>query len=228
MGPPLEHVSGFIPPHQLQEINKIGADRGTSAGLRDVVVAGLLALRSDMALLQPVEDLQALVDKLANIQGRKTPSGSWWCPTDESLPSMDQLDPRGDVIAQPAAVALITGCAALVVDADAGVITIRDNGREQSVEAEPGDWMGPFCRLPAIAAHLAHQGPGRMDLGGGMALELLPVGVVRLSLQGLSVLADYTVLMRFASESLALGTRVACKSVAARLQLERQLQGVPQ
>ncbi len=225
---PLRHVSGLVAPHQLEQIQAIGGSEGISAGLRTVVSAGLLALQSDMALLQPVADLQALVNQLSYIQGRRTPCGAWWCPTDQSLPSMDQIDPRGAVIAQPAAVALITGNAALMVDAENSVLRIQEGSREQTIDAEIGVLTGPICRLPAVAAHLAHNGPGRIELGVGLWLELLPSGDVRLSAKGLGVLCNFTTLLGFASEALSLATRVACKSIDARVALERQLHSTEQ
>jgi hypothetical protein len=215
----------MVAAHQREQIEAIGGSEGTSAGLRTVVSAGLLALQSDIALLQPVADLQALANQLAYVQGRRTPCGAWWCPTDESLPPMDHLDPSGDVIAQPAAVAMITGTAALIVDAENSLLTIREGGRGKSIDAEIGVLTGPICRLPAVAAHLAHQGPGRLELGAGLWLELLQSGVVRISAEGLGVVCNFTVLLRFASEALSLATRVACRSIDARMRFERQLYG---
>jgi hypothetical protein len=223
LSPPLVHVSGLIPPHQREQIEALAGDRGISAGVRDVIAAGLLALQSDMALLQPIADLEALVNKLSYIQGRKTPSGAWWAPTDAALPPIEQMDPLGDVIAQPMIVALTTEASVLIIDAEAGVLTIRENGAEKAMEAEFSDLMGPICRLSAVAAHLAHHGPGRVELGTGLWLRLLPVGAVRIEVDGLGVTCKFATLLQFASELISLSARAAGRSLEARLQLERQM-----
>jgi hypothetical protein len=133
LSPPLRHISGLIPEHQLQQITAIGGDRGVSAGLRETISAGLLALAGDAALLAPVEELQALVTRLSFIQGRRTGSGALWCPDGcQSLPPAEGLNPAGEVVATPDAVALLAGCCALVVDLGEGLILAREGGREVS------------------------------------------------------------------------------------------------
>ena len=225
MPPNLQPVAGLIPEHQKQQIEAIGGADGVSAGLRDVVAAGLLALQGDAALLAPVEELQALVTRLSFIQGRRTGSGAWWCPANEALPSADQLNPVGDVVATPDGVALLAGNAALIVDLGAGVLVSRENGRETSIEVDITQLMQPMALLPAAIAGLAGVGQvGRRDLGAaGLALELTGSGAMRLSAQGLGVTASDEVLLCLAAELLSLATRTLAKSAAARRALNEVL-----
>jgi len=226
MSPPLEHVSGLITPHQREQITALGGDAGVSAGVRIAITAGLLALQGDAALLAPVDELQALVTRLAFIQGRRTGSGAWWCPTNEALPPADQLNPVGDVVATPDGVAVMAGNSALIVDFGAGVLVARENGREITAEVDIAQLMQPIALLPAAIAGLAGNGQvGRRDLGAAcLSLELTGSGALRLSAQGLGVTASDEVFLCFAAELLSLATRSMAKSAAARRALDEVLQ----
>lgn len=223
MSPPLEHVSGLIAPHQREQIEAIGGDRGLSAGLRDVVGAGLLALQADMALLAPVDELQQLVTRLSFITGRRTGSGAWWCPTNPALPPADQLNPVGDVVATVDAVALIADNAAVVVDLGEGLIVARENGREISSQCCLGSIMPLAASVAPAICRLGDSGPGRVQLDPTVTLERTGTGAVRLSAQGVGVIVPVEVVLSFAAELLSLCARSAAKSVAVREALERQV-----
>ena len=226
MSPPLRNVSGMVSEHQLQQIAAIGRDAGVSAGLRSVVSAGLLALQGDVALLAPVSELLALSDRLATVTGRKTPSGAHWCPTGESLPPRDALDPHGAVVVMPQSVGLIAGDAALVLDLGDALIVARQGNQEVSASIDLQELSGPAALLPASLAGLALAGPGRRDLGGGLAVERTGSDQLRISLQGLGVNCPPDVGQVFAAELCSLVARAATASIAARIELERTLQVV--
>lgn len=216
----------MIPEHQLQQIAAIGADRGVSAGLRDTISAGLLALAGDAALLAPVEELQALVTRLSFITGRRTGSGALWCPDGcQSLPPPEGLNPAGEVISTPDAVALLSGSCALVVDLGEGLILARQAGQEISAAITLGSLM-PLAANIAPAILRLSDGPGRVPLDPTVALERTGTGAVRLSAQGVGVVAPVEVVLSFGAELLSLATRSAARSVATREALERQLQEV--
>lgn len=223
MSPPLEHVSGLIPEHQKQQIEALGGEAGVSAGLRDVVAAGLLALQGDAALIRPIDELQALVTRLSFVTGRRTPSGAWWCPANPALPPADQLNPLGDVVASVDAVALITSNGAFVVDLEEGLILARENGREISSQCCLGSIMPTAASLAPAICRLSASGPGRVHLDSSVILERTGNGAVRLSAQGVGVIAPAELVLSFAAELLSLATRSAAKSVAVRESLERQV-----
>jgi hypothetical protein len=223
MSPPKEHISGLIHPHQREQIEAIGGDRGISAGLRDVVTAGLLALRGDAALIAPIEELQTLAYQLARITGRTTPAGAIWAPTPEAMPQPSELDPTGAVVATPGAVGLL-GDGAVVIDMKNGTITTNSGGHEISVPVELGDLVHPVALLPATLAGLAAAGPGRRELGLGLAVERTGDGLCRVTLQGVGVSATPQAAQTFAAELLGLIARATRQSAAARVALERQLQ----
>jgi hypothetical protein len=216
----------MVSEHQLQQIAAIGRDAGVSAGLRSVVSAGLLALQGDVALLAPVSELLALSDRLATVTGRKTPSGAHWCPTGESLPPRDALDPHGAVVVMPQSVGLIAGDAALVLDLGDALIVARQGNQEVSASIDLQELSGPAALLPASLAGLALAGPGRRDLGGGLAVERTGSDQLRISLQGLGVNCPPDVGQVFAAELCSLVARAATASIAARIELERTLQVV--
>ncbi len=223
----MRHISGLIPEHQLQQITAIGGDRGVSAGLRETISAGLLALAGDAALLAPVEELQALVTRLSFISGRRTGSGALWCPDGcQSLPPAEGLNPVGEVVATPDAVALLAGCCALVVDLGEGLILARENGREISSHVCLGSLMPLAANIAPAICRLGDSGPGRVPLDPTVALERTGTGAVRLSAQGVGVVAPVEVVLSFGAELLSLATRSAARSVATREALERQLQEV--
>ena len=216
----------MVPEHQLQQITAIGGDAGVSAGLRTAVSAGLLALQGDAALLAPVSELLALSDRLATVTGRKTPAGAHWCPTGESLPPRDALDPHGAVVVMPQSVGLIAGDSALVVDLGDALIVARQGNQEVTASIDLAELAGPAALLPASLAGLALAGPGRRDLGGGLAVERTGSDQLRISLQGLGVNCPPDVGQVFAAELCSLVARAATASIAARIELERTLQVV--
>jgi hypothetical protein len=223
----LRHISGLIPEHQLQQITAIGGDRGVSAGLRETISAGLLALAGDAALLAPVEELQALVTRLSFITGRRTGSGALWCPDGcQSLPPAEGLSPDGEVVATPDAVALLADSAALVVDLGEGLILARENGAEISSHVCLGSLMPLAANIAPVIVKLGAAGPGRLQLDSTVTLERTGTGAVRLSAEGVGVTAPVETVLSFAAELLSLATRSAARSVATREALERQLQEV--
>lgn len=226
MPPPTVHVSGRIAPHQLEQIAAIGGDEGVSAGLREVVTAGLLALKGDCALIRPVSELHQLADRLALIQGRITPAGAWWAPTREALPSPDQLDPAGAVLVTPMAVGLVgDGC--LIVDLEAGEITATLSGHETSASVDLNELAGPAALLPASLAGLGLAGPGRRDLGHGLSAERTADDLFRITLQGIGARCCPTLAQTFAAELLGLVARASYRAARTRQQLNRVLEVTP-
>jgi hypothetical protein len=222
----LQHVSGLVPPHQLEQIASIGGDRGLSAGLRDVVSAGLLALQGDCALIRPVSELHALADRLAQIQGRITPAGAWWAPSRAALPSPDQLDPQGAVVVTPRAVGLIAG-GAVVIDLDNNELTATLAGNEVTVPFDLHDLAAVAALLPAALAGLAAAGPGRRDVGHGLAVERTSGDLCRVTLKGIGASCEPDVAQTFAAELLALVARTARASAQTRMELNRALEVSP-
>jgi len=226
LSPPLRNVSGMIPEHQLQQIAAIGGDRGVSAGLRDTIAAGLLALQGDSALIAPVSELHELADRLAKIQGRTTPAGAWWAPTREALPTVDQLDPQGAVLAMPRAVTLLTD-GTVTVDLANSEITASLDGHEVTTAFDLHDLAAVAALLPAALAGLAGAGPGRRDLGHGLTVERTQDDLCRISLRGIGARCAPDVAQVFGAELLALQARAHRASAQTRQQLNRALQVSP-
>lgn len=225
MSPPLEHVSGLITPHQREQITALGGDAGVSAGLRTAISAGLLALQGDCALIQPIDELRELADRLARIQGRRTPAGGWWAPTREALPSHQELDSGGAVLVMPKSVGLVAG-GALVIDLEAGLITASNNDSPNSqinARIDLGDLVAPAAVMPAALTGLAIAGPGRRELGLGLAIERTGDNHCLLTLQGVGARCDAGLAHTFAAELLGLVARSAQASFATRQQLEQAL-----
>ena len=225
MPPPLEHVSGLITPHQKQQIEAIGGDAGVSAGLRTAITAGLLALQGDCALIQPIDELRDLANRLARIQGRRTPAGGWWAPTREALPSHEELDSGGAVLVMPKSVGLVAG-GALVIDLESGLITASNNDSPDSqinARIDLGDLVAPAAVMPAALTGLAIAGPGRRELGLGLAIERTGDNLCWLTLQGVGARCDAGLAHTFAAELLGLVARSAQASFATRQQLEQAL-----
>jgi hypothetical protein len=222
LSPPLKPVTGLIEDYQLQQVAAIGGARGLSAGVRDVLTAGLLALQGDVALLAPVDQLHQLADRLSLITGRRTPSGAWWAPSPEALPGPELLHQSGAVLATPSAVGLIgDGC--LMVDLGEGRIIATRGNHETQIEIDLSDLIAPAALLPSSMAGLAAAGAGRRDIGIGLTIERLPSNAVVLALQGCGPLCTPDHAMSFSAELLALICRHSARSVATREQLNRQL-----
>jgi hypothetical protein len=215
-----------VPPHQLEQIQAIGGSEGISAGLRDVVSAGLLALQGDCGLIRPVSELHELADRLARIQGRTTPSGAWWAPSRDALPSPDQLDPAGAVVVTPRAVGLIAG-GAVVIDLEANELTATLAGHEVSNPFDLNDLAAVAALMPAALAGLAGAGPGRRDLGHGLAVERTSGDLCRVTLKGIGASCAPDVAQTFAAELLALVARTARASAQTRMELNRALEVSP-
>jgi len=227
MPPNLQHVAGLIPEHQKQQIEAIGGG-AVSAGLRTAISAGLLALQGDCALIQPIDELRELADRLARIQGRRTPAGGWWAPTREALPSHQELDSGGAVLVMPQSVGLVAG-GALVIDLESGLITASNNDSPDSqinARIDLGDLVAPAAVLPAALAGLAIAGPGRREIGLGMAIERTGDELCWLTLQGVGARCDAQLAHTFAAELQGLVARAYAVSASARMSLERQLSEV--
>jgi hypothetical protein len=215
-----------VPQRQLDQITAIGGDRGVSAGLRDTIGAGLLALQGDAALLAPVDELHRLITRLSFISGRRTPSGALWCPDGcQSLPPPEGLNPAGEVIATPTAVALIAATSTFVVDLDEELILVNENGRAISAPIALGSLMPLASNIAPAIMHLS-SGQGRVQLDSAVTVERSGSGAVRLSAQGLGVIAPVEVALGFGAELLSLCVRSAARSIATREALNRQLQEV--
>jgi hypothetical protein len=190
-----------------------------------VVTAGLLALQGDCALIRPIDELRDLASRLARIQGRRTPAGAWWAPTPEALPSHEELDSGGAVLVMPRSVGLVAG-GALVIDLEAGVITASNNDSPDSqinAQIDLGDLVAPAAVLPAALTGLAIAGPGRRELGLGLAIERTGDGLCWLTLRGVGARCDAQLAHCFAAELLGLVARSARASFATRQQLEQAL-----
>jgi hypothetical protein len=223
VSPPLETISAKIPQHQREQIAAFAGDRGLSAGLRDVIAAGLLVmLPAAAAPSQPTDELRELADRLARIQGRRTPSGAWWAPTAAALPAAEDLEPGGAVLVTPRQVALIAG-GSVMVDLVAGQITVTNAGREARVSIDLSELAGPAALLPIALAGLAEAGPGRRELGLGLAVERTADHVCRLSLQGVAVRCSADIATTFAAELLGLMARSARAAFDTREALEQSL-----
>jgi hypothetical protein len=224
--PPLETISAKIPQHQREQIAAFAGDRGLSAGLRDVIASGLLVLSPvDAAPPPPADELRDLADRLARIQGRRTPSGAWWAPTREALPAPEDLEPGGAVLVTPRQVALIAD-GSVLVDLAAGEISAAHTGHESRASVEINDLAGPVALLPAALAGLAAAGPGRRDLGLSLAVERTTDNLCRLSLQGIGARCSVDIAATYAAELLGLMARSARASFDTRQQLEQAFQGV--
>jgi len=223
VSPPLETVSAKIPPHQREQIAAFAGDRGLSAGLRDVIAAGLLVmLPAAAAPSQPTDELRDLADRLARIQGRRTPAGAWWAPTAAALPAAEDLEPGGAVLTTPRQTALIAG-GSVMVDLVAGQITVTNADHESRVSIDLNELAGPAALMPAALAALAAMGPGRRELGLGLAVERTLDDICRLSLQGVAVRCSPDIATTFAAELLGLMARSARLSFDTREALERQV-----
>lgn len=220
---PLQPISGLIPADHLEQVAAIGGSRGLSAGVRDTIAAGLLALRGDAAMLAPIGELHKLADKLATITGRTTPSGAIWAPTEEALPPVEMLDPSGAVVVTPQAVGLLAGAGALVIDMEAGAVIVRGDGGELQQPLELADLAELAAMLPAVLQALARQAGG-VRIACGLLAERTGTGSFRLSLQGVGPSCEPDVAFMFAAEVVALfARRVAC-TIRTRQQLEQALQ----
>jgi hypothetical protein len=225
MPPNLQPVAGLIPEHQKQQIEALGGEAGVSAGLRTAITAGLLALQGDCALIRPIDELRDLASRLARIQGRRTPAGAWWAPTPEALPTAEQLDHQGTVLVMPQSVGLLAA-GALVVDLADGVITASNAetpGAQITAAIGLDDLVAPAALLPAALTGLAIAGPGRRELGLGLAIERTGGNHFLLTLQGAGARCDADLIHVFAAELLGLLARSARASLATRQQLNRAL-----
>jgi hypothetical protein len=222
LSPPLKPVTGLIEDYQLQQVAAIGGARGLSAGVRDVLTAGLLALQGDVALLAPVDQLHQLADRLAMISGRTTPSGAIWAPTEEALPPVEMLDPDGAVIVTPQAVGLLAGAAALVLDTEAGAIIVRGDGGELQQPLELPDLAALAAMLGAGLQALS-RGPGVVQLPCGLTAERTGTSAFRIAFQGVGPTTEPDVAFTFAAEVAALFARRVTSTLRTRQQLEETL-----
>jgi hypothetical protein len=166
--------------------------------------------------------------RLSFVTGRRTGSGALWCPDGcQSLPPAEGLNPDGEVVSTPDAVALLAANSALVVDLGEGLILARENGREVSSHICLGSLMPLAANIAPAIVKLGDAGPGRLQLDPTVTLERTGTGAVRLSAQGVGVTAPVEVTLGFAAELLSLATRSAAKSVAVREALNRTLEVTP-
>jgi hypothetical protein len=216
-----------VPADHLLQLQQLGGPDGVSCGLRLVVATGLAALDGQSpSLSEAVDHLHRVAAELASITGRRTPAGAWWAPSEAAAPEPDQIDARGDVVVAPHGVALVAGAAALSVDFQAGQLGVVDAGREL-VGAIDVQLLAPAVALiaPALLG-LAAAGPGRRELGCGLAIERLGNNEVAITLQGIGPVVPAAVAWQWAAEMLSLVARGFAASVATRCDLERQLQEV--
>lgn len=224
MSPPLKPVSGLISAEDLAAVAAIGGERGVSAGLRDVVSAGLSALNSDAALMLPVAQLEALADRLARVTGRKLPSGAWWAGCDQAMPEPEQLDRHGDVVVSPGRVVLAGEQGALMADAGGRQLAAQDGDQHSSQPVELAELAGVAGMLTAGLVRLAQTGPGgRISLGCGLTLERLEAGPGRVSLHSVGVVASMPALWMLAAELTGLVSAGISEGIEIRSRLNAQL-----
>jgi len=224
---PLMRVSGLVPADHLLQLQQIGGRDGLSCGLRLVVATGLAALDGQTpSLSEAVDHLDRVAAELAAVTGRRTPCGAWWAPSEAAAPEADQLDPRGDVIATPTGVVLVAGTSSLSVDLEAGQLAVIAAGRELCGPVDV-QLLAPAVALiaPALLG-LAAAGPGRRELGCGLAVERLGSDEVSITLQGLGPVVPAAVAWRWSAEMHGLVARGLATSVATRTALNRQLEVV--
>lgn len=228
MPPPMEHVSGLIPPDHHRAIAEIGGTDGISAGLRAVVAAGIATLQGDgPAILGAVDELERLTDRLAAVVGRTTVSGAWWAPSDAAMPEREQLAPMGDVVASPARVVLAGSTGALLVDLKSGSLEAQNGTACAVVPLELRDLVGVAAILPAALVRLSNLGPGTETLADHFTVARLDCGLVRFTLRGVNVEAHAQAALSFGVELLALVCRGVADGIAVREALNRQLEATP-
>lgn len=205
-----------------------------SAGLRLIVAAGAAATRSPSSpVLQELDALHGLCDRLAGVLGRQTPSGAWWCPSDDCWPAAELLSADGDVVASPQRVVLagsvVCGVAgALAVDLEAWRLEGQEGERVSSVPLE----LSTLAPLVAMVApglvQLAATGPGMVELSMGMTIRRLPVGTVRFELPGgVGCVVHAPTAFCFAAELLSMLSRHIEDDSNARMALEQALAASP-
>ena len=226
-GEPLMRVSGLVPADHLLQLQEIGGPHGVSSGLRLVVATGLAALDGQSpSLSEAVDHLDRVAAELAAISGRRTPAGAWWAPTEAAAPSAEQLDPRGDLVATPAGVAVMAGAAALSIDLAAGELAAVAGGRDLIAPVDVQQLAPAVALIAPALIGLSAAGPGRRELGCGLAVERLGSDEVSITLQGLGPVVLPSTAWRWGAELLSLVARGFDASIATRCELERQLQEV--
>lgn len=170
--PPLVPVSGLVDPGHRDLIVALGGEQGVSAGLRLIVAAGAAATRSPSSpVLQELDALRGLADRLAGVLGRQTPSGAWWCPSDDCWPAPELLSADGDVVSSPKRVVLagsvVGGVAgALAVDLETWRLEAQQSDRVASVALELGTFAPLVGTIAPGLIQLAATGPGPVELSG--------------------------------------------------------------
>jgi hypothetical protein len=220
----LEFIAGRIPADHRELITHLGGEDGASAGLRVTVAAGLAALSGDGAhLLTAVDDLAALADRLGTIAGRRTPSGSWWAPSDQAMPDPERLHPAGDVVAAPTKVVIAGPDGAVMIDAAARQISAQDAAGQAHQAVELGDIAAIGACLTGGLVTLSTRGPGRVALGDGFIVERRDDGMARLSLRGVGCSCSMLSLWKFAAELVSLTASEVAEAIDVREALEARL-----
>lgn len=226
--PPLQPISGLIEPEHLELCRSLGGGN-CSAGLRLLVAAGAAATRSpSLPVLQELDALRGLADRLAGILGRQTPSGAWWCPGDDCWPAPELLADTGDVLASPERIVLAGAptagvVGAMALDLESWRLECQEGERVASVAMELGEFA-PLAGLfgPALV-QLAASGPSVVDLTLGVSVRRQASGMVRFELNGVGCVVSATAALSFASEALSLLARHVEASANARAALEASL-----
>lgn len=225
MSPPLVPVSGLLPPEHVAAIRRLGGDEGVSSGLRLVVAAGLSAIAGgDAAVGDAVDELAGLVDRLAAVTGRRTPSGAWWCPSDAALPDRNRLAADGAVVAAERRVVLAGASGALMVDMQHCALEAQNGSNTATQPLELRELVSIAALLPAALVRLSNNGPGHEQLMEGFTVARLDTGNVRFVLHHLPVESSGIAALSFSAELLGLVARAVGDGIAVRERLNRQLE----
>jgi hypothetical protein len=227
--PPLVPVSGLVEPGHRDLIVALGGEQGVSAGLRLIVAAGAAATRSPSSpVLQELDALRGLADRLAGVLGRQTPSGAWWAPSDDAMPPPELLADTGDVVASPERVVLAGAPAAgvvgaLALDLTAWRLELQEGERVASVAMELGQFAPLATMFGPALVQLAASGPSVVELTLGVSLRRQASGMVRAELNGVGAVVSATAALSFAAEAVSLLARHVEASANARAALEASL-----
>jgi hypothetical protein len=180
-------------------------------------------------MLRELDTLRHLAARLAGILGRQTPSGAWWAPSDDALPSAELLSPHGDVVASPERVVL----SGLAAGGAAGGLAI--DLTDWRLEAQEGERAVSLpLDLPKFASLAASLGTGLILLAaaGGpeetevcdlLKLEALPGGIRFQVSGGVGCVVPFNVAVSFAAETMGLLSRQVESECSTRMGLESAL-----
>jgi hypothetical protein len=221
---PCQLVSFAVRPDDLSFVATLPGTR--SANLREVVSVGVQTMKGQPLAPQAVADLRRIVDRLEALTAR-TPTGAWWAPTPEAMPSPDLLEPF-DLVVMPVGLLLVAPNAALSFDMQEATCTLQGaNHGALTIGCEPRDLIHLAAQfLPAVLQQ-AHE-PTACELPLGMVLQHGSDDVIRLTLEGLPITLPLDLALAMAAELSSLAARSVSATMQRRVALEQALQEVGQ